>query len=135
MPTTKHSKLVLVQKFPNKAKISESVRLISIINDTKAHKEGKAKVKIKFFHYWRFTFNKSLPKHEVEWRKIEHNKAAKSQFPLSHMVLIKRSTSYGFNKTQCLPININISTFIDFADFEYSKIVFITIKKNIPNTK
>ena len=53
MPTTKHSTLVLVQKFPDKAKISESVRVISIINDIKAHKEGKTTVKVKFFHYWR----------------------------------------------------------------------------------
>ena len=35
------------------------------------------------------------------------------------------------NKIQYLSININISTFIDFADLEYSKLAFITIKKNV----
>lgn len=91
MPTTKHPTLVLVQKFPDKAKISESVRVISIINDIKAHKEGKTTVKVKFFHYWRFTFNKSLLKHEVKSRKTENSKAAKSKFPLSHTALMKRN--------------------------------------------
>ena len=28
-------------------------------------------------------------------------------------------------------MNIDISTFIDFANFEYSKIAFVTVKKNV----